>query len=174
MTMIERKTIFSPDRFYRYTLWRDWADDCLELEEREGNNSAKYVQFIGLNPSTADETKDDPTIRRCMAFAKSWGFGAMCMTNLFAYRATDPKKMKSCRLAVGQKNRTYLMQVALEAGLIVAAWGTHGIHEYQDINVRRWIADTGRELHCLGKSKDGHPKHPLYLKADLKPIPFQP
>ena len=92
---LARETVFSPCRRWRYTLWRDWMDDVLELEERAGNNSAKYAMFIGLNPSTADETRDDPTVRRCVGFAKSWGYGALCMTNIFAWRDTDPAGMKA-------------------------------------------------------------------------------
>ena len=81
---IDRKTRFSPCRRYRYTLWRDWNPLLPDNV---------YAMFIGLNPSTADETNDDPTIRRCINFAKSWGCDSFCMTNIFAFRATDPKVM---------------------------------------------------------------------------------
>jgi hypothetical protein len=79
--------------------------------------------FVGLNPSTADETSDDPTIRRCIAFAKSWGYSALCMTNLFAYRATDPKIMKKAQYPVGPDNDDYLKMLSAGAGVVIAAWG---------------------------------------------------
>jgi hypothetical protein len=89
--MIDKTTIFSADRRYRYTLWRDWSKDLLcGMDSRPrlaGDQTPnQFVQFIGLNPSTADEKQDDPTIRRCIGFAKAWGYGAMCMTNIFAWR----------------------------------------------------------------------------------------
>jgi hypothetical protein len=143
-------TILSADRRYRYTLWREW----------ETSNPA-FVQFIGLNPSTADETQDDATVRRCMAFAKAWGFGALCMTNLFAYRSKNPKELKSCRDAVGPENDDYLKLTAASAAIIVAAWGTHGTlrNRNQEIMVRI------PNLNCLGVTKHGHPRHPLRLPS---------
>lgn len=148
--------VFSLDRTYRYQLWREW------------DSTLPTVMFIGLNPSTADETKDDPTIRRCIGFAKSWGHGSLCMTNLFAFRATDPADMMCATEPIGSQNNRHLMELAETIGLIIAAWGTHGVFQNRASEVlRMW--SPGR-LHHLGLTKDGHPKHPLYLKADLKPI----
>lgn len=146
--MSERKTIFSPCRQYRYTLWREW--DMF---------NPNYVQFIGLNPSTADEVQDDPTIRRCIGFAKRWGYGAMCMTNIFAFRATDPKVMKQCPLPVGPENDRWLVEIARGASLTVAAWGVHGEFMARNVEVMKLLDN----LQCFGVTKDGHPKHPLYL-----------
>ncbi|MEP0894347.1 DUF1643 domain-containing protein [Leptolyngbya boryana FACHB-1624] len=84
--------------------------------------------FVGLNPSTADETHDDPTIRRCTKFAKDWGYSGLCMTNLFAYRATDPKEMIASVDSIGLENDQYLLEYAARAGIVVAAWGNHGTH----------------------------------------------
>ena len=159
--MIERKTILSADRKYRYTLWRG-----------EENPTAKFVQFIGLNPSTADEKNDDPTIRRCIDFAKRWGYDALCMTNLFAYRATLPADMKAFSSSVGLDNRHYLLQCASHAGLVIAAWGTNGKHQHQDLTVRQWLDGIGIKLHHLGLNGDGTPKHPLYLKQTTMPKPW--
>lgn len=156
--MIERRTIFSSCRTWRYTLWRE-----LEL----GNPS--YVMFIGLNPSTADEVKDDPTIRRCIDFAKRWGYGALCMTNLFAFRATDPKVMKAAQDPVGPDNDRWLKEIGASAGLRVAAWGAHGTHRARDEAVMGLLAD---DLSCLALTKDGDPRHPLYLKSCVRPVPF--
>lgn len=170
--MIERKTIFSQCRNYRYTLWREWDTDLLTGCSDDLPNSHRYVQFIGLNPSTADETKDDPTIRRCMAFAKVWGYGAMCMTNLFAWRDTSPAKMKIVAYPHGAENNTRLLEIGQNAGLIVAAWGTHGSHLNCADFVKKMFFDCELKLHHLGLNEDGSPRHPLYLKADLKPISF--
>jgi hypothetical protein len=171
---MSRETIFSPCRKYRYTLWREWGGwfDDVEPGEACAGNRFKYAMFIGLNPSTADETKDDPTIRRCVGFAKAWGYGALCMTNLFAFRATDPKIMKKQENPVGEANHHHILRCAFGAGIVIAAWGTHGVFRNQDLNVKQWVNSIGVALHHLGLSKDGHPKHPLYLKSDTTPKTF--
>lgn len=175
MTITERQTVFSPCREYRYTLWRQWYGVSAISPERvpvEGNQSHRYVMFIGLNPSTADETKDDPTIRKCIGFAKRWGFGALCMTNLFAYRSTDPKKMLAHANPVGEDNQHHLLQRASQAGQVIAAWGTKGRHMDQDLTVTSWLAGIGIVMHALRLTKDGHPEHPLYVPYETKPQQF--
>jgi len=170
---MERKTIFSDDRVYRYTLWREFEQPAhLIAEYSPATMRDGYVQFIGLNPSTADETKDDPTIRRCIGFAKAWGYAALCMTNLFAFRATDPYVMKSHQHPVGDDNTHHLLTCGANAGLVVAAWGKHGTFRHQDLNVRQILYRAGVRLHCLGLNSDGTPKHPLYLKKDTTPSLF--
>lgn len=149
--------VFSPCRKYRYELWRHWQQP-----------EPSYVMFIGLNPSTADETTDDPTIRRCIQFAKDWGYASLCMTNLFAYRATQPKDMKAVDDPVGPENDSTLKRLAEGAGIIVAAWGTHGTHRNRDYDVKKSMA----HLSYLRLTKDGHPSHPLYLPASLVPQPW--
>lgn len=165
--MNERQTIFSPCRQYRYTLWRDWSENLFHDPMRTG-----YAMFIGLNPSTADETKDDPTIRKCIGFAKRWGYGALCMTNLFAFRATDPKVMKRHENPVGEDNHHHLLWNANKAGIVVAAWGVHGKHKHQDLTVLDWLGQIGVRLQCLRKTKDGHPEHPLYVPYDAQTNPL--
>lgn len=160
--MIDRQTMlrgadFSPCRRYRYCLHRLW---------REGMG---YVAFVGLNPSTADETENDPTIRRCIAFAQAWGFGGMCMLNLFAYRATQPADMLAQADPVGPENDAYLLRMSLTADVMVAAWGVNGMHFGRDAEVRRLIPT---RLHCLRLTKDGHPGHPLYLPKTLRLVPW--
>jgi len=158
MKTVERKTIISPCRQYRYSLWREW--DMTNLT---------YAVFVGLNPSTADETEDDPTIRRCVDYAKQWGYGALCMVNLFAYRATDPEIMKAHAAPVGDENDHWLGEVVKDAGVVLAVWGVDGMHLERDKAVMRLLA---RKLSCLVKTEDGHPGHPLYLKKSLKPCSF--
>jgi hypothetical protein len=151
------KTVFSPCRAYRYSLWREWS----------GGNG--YAMFVGLNPSTADEDQDDPTIRRCIAFAKSWGYSGLCMTNLFAFRATDPKDMKKADEPIGIDNNKHLITLANNAGIIIAAWGANGSYKARNEEVRSLLP----VLHCLKLTKDGHPGHPLYLPRTLTPIEFK-
>lgn len=147
---------FSSCRKYRYALWRTW---------QEGDG---HVMFIGLNPSTADETEDDPTIRRCIGFAKDWDFGGIYMLNLFAFRATNPKNLKKADDPVGPENNSFLTMYHEPAGLNIACWGTHGGFMKRDQAV---IGLLGREnLSCLGITAGGQPKHPLYLKRDTKII----
>jgi hypothetical protein len=124
--------------------------------------------FVGLNPSTADETLDDPTIRRCIGFAKDWGYSGLCMTNLFAFRATDPAKMLAAQDPVGPDNDKVLQELAQNAGVVVAAWGTHGAHLKRDAHVRSLLT----RLHCLRLTKAGFPGHPLYLPKNLTPQPY--
>ena len=153
MSTYTSEAIFSPDRVYRYDLRRYWA------------NGSGYAMFIGLNPSTADETQDDPTVRRCIRFAQDWGFGGLCMANIFAFRATQPEDMKSAPDPIGPENNFYLVQSALGAGVVVAAWGVHGTY----LNRCDWVRKLLPNLHYLRLTKDGHPGHPLYLPANLKP-----
>src|SRR5437763_12292606 len=108
---MDRRTVFSACRAYRYALWREAAPG------RPG-----YALVIGLNPSAADETADDPTVRRCRDFARRWGYGALCLANLFAYRATEPAALKAAAAPVGRGNDRWLTRLAAAAGVVVAAW----------------------------------------------------
>ena len=138
---------------YRYALWRQWDD------------SQPYVLFVGLNPSTADAVEDDPTLRRCMGFARDWGYGGVCMANLFAYRATEPKVMMAAKDAQGPENDKWLKELSAEAGLVVAAWGNDGSFLGRSEVVREMIP----KMHCLKLNKSGEPAHPLYQKATIQP-----
>lgn len=181
---MKRETLFSKDRIYRFTLWRDWSEQMKDgvfftedphVDYYPGTRDT-FVQFIGLNPSTADENRDDPTVRRCIDYAKRWGFGAMCMTNLFAYRATDPKVMMACPLPVGVTSypgwREVVVEVAKSAGLVVCAWGNDGAFKGRSRFVAKALRDAGAKLHHLGLNDSGEPKHPLYLKKTTTPIPW--
>jgi hypothetical protein len=146
---------FSDCRKYRYSLWRTWAKDS-------------HVLFVALNPSTADEKEDDPTIRRCIGFAKAWGFGGIYMLNLFAYRTTDPANLALVHDPIGPKNDEFLQMYLDPKGLNVACWGNGG----KLMDRARAVVDLlGKEnLSCLGITASGEPKHPLYLKKGLEPI----
>ncbi len=151
---------FSVCGLYRYCLWR-----------RIGPG-ARLVVWIMLNPSTADALADDPTIRRCLAFSKKWGFARVEIVNLFAFRATDPRDMKAAFDPMGPDNNMSIILAASRAELVVAAWGVHGDHLGRAQTMAAGIANEGTNLHALGTTKDGHPKHPLYLRADSKPSPW--
>ena len=148
-------------RLYRYTLWRVW------------DPGEAVCQIIGLNPSTADDVAPDPTVTRCVNFARSWGYGSLCMTNLFAFRATDPRDMKAQDDPDGPMNDYWLRWIARDAAaLVVCAWGTHGVYRRRAVEVCGLLHDV--RLHCLKITKDGHPWHPLYLRGDCQPVPYQP
>ncbi|MBL4783629.1 MAG: DUF1643 domain-containing protein [Porticoccaceae bacterium] len=144
-------------RNYRYALWRTW------------DGTKPYVMFIGLNPSTADEKTDDPTLRRCINYAKSWGYGGVCMANLFALRATDPSLMRASQHPIGTENNRWLKKLAKDTGLIVAAWGNDGMHLGRSTQVKDFIPN----MHCLKINKSGEPAHPLYQSAKRLPIPLE-
>jgi hypothetical protein len=171
---MERITQFSPCRKYRYTLWREWhLEDCIFASDPESiSRLSGSLVVIGLNPSTADETQDDPTIRRCIGFAKTLGFGALCMANLFAGRATKPEDMKKLDNPAGIDNHHWLLKSASEPGMVVAAWGRNGSFRNQDITVRQLLGSIGVNLYCLKKNSDGSPAHPLYIPASTIPIPY--
>lgn len=153
---MKSSALFSSDRIYRYELWRIW-DELLP-----------YCMFIGLNPSTADETKDDNTVRRCILYSQKWGYGALCMTNIFAFRETDPKIMMNYKEPIGPENNNTLKKLSEKAGIIIAAWGKYGNY----LNRQKEIINLIPDLYCLKKNKDGSPSHPLYLKKDLIPFKF--
>jgi hypothetical protein len=146
---------------YRYELRRklkDYGRQCL---------------FIMLNPSTADASLDDPTIRRCKGFAQTWECGELIVCNLFAYRATNPKELYDVPDPVGTDNKGYLQEAAEEVqhahegpGIIVCAWGAHGEFMDQGEAVMGWLDNVVAQPKCLGVTKDGHPKHPLYLPSN--------
>jgi hypothetical protein len=148
--------VFSPCGRYRYVLWRHWGGPGGE------------AMIVGLNPSTADAERNDPTIRRCIAFARNWGYAGLCMTNLFAYRATKPADLVAADDPVGPDNDAWLREVAEHAAIVVAAWGVHGVFRGRGDAVVTMLP----RLHCLRPTKDGHPGHPLYLPQGLSPVPW--
>lgn len=145
--------VFSDCNRYRYVLRRIW------------NESGPCVLIIGLNPSTADAVKDDPTIRRCIRFARDWGYGSLLVGNLFGYRTTWPKDLKRVADPIGRGNDRWLKRLSDQADLVVAAWGIHGKFLDRGAKVLANLAN----VHCLGETADGFPRHPLYLRASSIP-----
>lgn len=146
--------IFSTCRTWRYRLERRWS-------------SGTAAAFILLNPSTADETQDDPTIRRCIRYAKGWGHGGLIVGNLFALRSTDPKALYSSEDPVGPDNDDHLIEIATTAAIVVCGWGAHGELAGRGVKVRQML-ESYRPTY-LKLTKSGMPGHPLYLKANLTP-----
>lgn len=132
----------------------------------------RIVNFIMLNPSTADAIKDDPTIRRCKRFARDWGFDTLIVTNLFAFRATDPQELRFTPDPVGPDNDKHILEVARHAHLIVYAWGKEGGYRGRGDEVRAMLRGTPgvAPASLIKTTKDGLPCHPLYLEANRKPI----
>jgi hypothetical protein len=128
------------------------------------------ANFLMLNPSTADEVKLDPSCTRARLYAERWGYGALIVTNLFGWRATDPDDMKAARDPVGRGNDRAILAAAAEAAIVVCAWGNHGAHRARSARVRELLR--GRALHMLRMNGSGEPAHPLYLPARLAPSPM--
>jgi hypothetical protein len=158
---MRRGATFDATSTYRYSLWRTW------------DGSLPRVAFIMLNPSTADHRTDDPTIRRCMDFGRRWGYGSVLVVNLFAYRTPSPAELARARHPIGPENDRYLMAAGRRSAAVVAAWGVHGALHGRDAQVLELLGLRRRKpLLCLGTTSAGHPRHPLYLHRETRPMPF--
>lgn len=154
-TAIDSGASFSDCRKYRYALWRIW------------DKSKPLVMFIGLNPSTANETKSDPTITRVVQFAKNWGYGGVYMMNLFGLVSPYPEDLKNVKDAIGE-NTPWLEHVSKKCSQVIFAWGNFKEAEERSRAVKKMFPDAM----ALQINKNGSPKHPLYCKGDLTPIPY--
>lgn len=125
-----------------------------------------------LNPSTADERQLDPSCTRARVYAEKWGFGALIVTNLFGWRATDPEEMKAAPDPVGRGNDEAILRAATEAQLVVCAWGNHGSHLERSGSVLALLAQKKIALTFLRRNASGEPAHPLYLPGALRPLPW--
>lgn len=155
----------SPSSNHRYTLRREWN------QHKRG-----VINWIMLNPSTADDVFDDPTIRRCIGFSKRWGYSGLVVTNLFAYRATDPKEMinlakRDLVLAVGDLNDNYIHLEAEKAQTVICAWGNNVKGFRRDIDVISFLHER-RDLYCIRRTKEGNPAHPVREGYTDAPVLF--
>lgn len=155
--------IFSTCGCYRYDLWRSFVG---------GDEPRRFVNFVMLNPSTADHRVNDPTITRCIGYARAWGYDGLVVTNCYAWRSTDPKGLKTAADPIGFENDYWISRRADEAEIVVCAWGT--LAGERGERVADLILAADRQPHYLRLTKDGHPSHPLYLPASLTPQPWQP
>lgn len=163
-----KSAILSPCETYRYHLTRDWS----------GKGQSPRVCFIMLNPSTADGNLDDPTIRRCMGFARDWGFQRLEVVNLFAFRTAFPTELavlfnRDPVAPVGPDNDDWIRDRVRGAELTVAAWGGHWVGEKRGAEVREALRAAGTDLKCLARTKYGSPKHPLYMPTTSRPEAFE-
>jgi hypothetical protein len=149
---MESNAIFSSDRMYRYALWRIW------------DNSKPTVMFIGLNPSFANESVDDPTMKRCIGFAKNWNYGGIYMTNLFAFCTTYPNDLRKAIDPIGVENDKWLKEIELKSSKVVFAWGVSGAF----LKRNEKVINLFQNSYYIALSKMGHPRHPLYLSSDLE------
>ena len=145
--------IISDCEQYRYALWRCW------------DQSKGIVMFLMLNPSTANANEDDPTLRRCETYCRSWGYGGFFKANLFAYRSTDPKNLLKAKDPIGPETDKFLKKMMDKSTIVIAAWGNHGILLGRNDEIKKKFKD----LYYLKMNGTGEPAHPLYLKKDLKP-----
>ena len=152
---------FSDCMKYRYWLSREWL---------VGHD---IVTFVMLNPSTADASKSDPTVTRCIHYAEQWGFRKLFVLNIFAYRSPDPRDLYEGYNPdpVGPENKKYFSEILSETQKVICAWGTHGGYRDQQAKAYEWIKSSGLQPYAIKMTKDRFPAHPLYLKRDL--IPFQ-
>lgn len=155
---MRRSAVISDDGRYRYQLGRRW------------NTRAVRAVFIMLNPSTADADVDDPTIRRCVSFAHRWGMGGMWVVNLYAFRATNPRELWLQDDPIGPENDAWIERAIRYEALVVAAWGANARPD----RVEQVLRVVGAyRLQCLGTTKDGHPRHPLYVRNTTPLQPWQ-
>jgi len=156
--LVHREARISPCSKYRYRLTREWGD-------------GESITFVMLNPSTADSNIDDPTIRRCMAFARREGAMGIAVVNLFALRSTDPRKLEGHDNPYGPDNFGALGEV-LAGGRIICAWGAHQIAVNPGLAFRSRAKMLRTPLWCLGRTREGHPRHPLYVRSSQPLEPF--
>ena len=156
VTAVRGQAGFSRCGRYRYWLRRSW------------DSSLPQCAFVGLNPSTANATTDDPTLRRCIDFAKQWGCGSLLMVNLFSLRATDPRELFGADDPIGPRTNLWLRRAKRESQLIIAAWGNGGALQGRGDTVATLLGD----VRCLGVTATGMPRHPLYCPKTTSPVPF--
>jgi hypothetical protein len=164
-----KTAVLSQDGVYRYSLVRMWPAGCRE----DDGGATTSVLFVLLNPSTADAEKDDPTIRRLLGFARIWGMNMVEVVNLFALRATDPVALNRHPDPVGPLNDEYIAAGLDRAGAVVCGWGAQPDLGGRDRHVHDLLwARAKVPITCLGTTKEGHPRHPLYLRNDAVRVPY--
>ena len=153
--------VYSDCERYRYALTRVWDE------------AGPRLLFIMLNPSKATERANDPTVERCERRARALGYGAMRVMNIFAWRETDPKRLRMAADPVGAGNDALLLEGLGWADSVLAGWGVHGAHLGRGARVEALLRGAGADLTCLGLSKAGHPRHPLYIAYAKAPVPWR-
>lgn len=168
MTM-RRWARFSRDRTHRYVLGRSWEQTQGDLLSGWDAPSQGTVVFVMLNPSRASHLIDDPTLRRCIAFAKQWGFGRVELVNMFSIVTPYPEQLLTTEAPNGPRNNGWLRRTVGKADRVVCAWGAHGEFQARAEEVLTLLRASGKPLMHLGLTREGHPRHPLYLPSTTKP-----
>lgn len=161
---MESGACFDATGAYRYSLWRKW------------NYKAPRLAFVMLNPSTADAQMNDPTIRRCLRFAQTWGYGSMEIVNLFALRTSQPTILRKARDPIGPDCDHHILTAVEQADRVILAWGNWGNLYGRDRTVLDLLTariTARKSLYCFGLTQAGQPRHPLYLRQDVQLIPYQ-
>lgn len=153
------EAVYSECGVYRYRLSRDWG-------------AGPRIAFIMLNPSTASELRNDPTVARCEGRARRRGYGGFDVLNIFAFRATRPEDLRAAADPVGTANAETVLAVSSAAATVICGWGQHGAHLGQGPTVRGLLAAAGIPLWHLGLTRDLHPRHPLYVANTVEPMPW--
>lgn len=149
---MKRRAKISKCTRYRYALWREW------------DAGKPQVLFVMLNPSTADHRLDDATIKQCIRFAKKWRCGRLAVVNLFAYRTSQPERLKRAEAPIGRDNARWIRKLSVQSDLIVAAWGNNGVFRKRDKRVTAMLVSPK----CLGLTNQDAPIHPLYLPLNVR------
>lgn len=157
---IHGDALFSKCELYRHWLSRIW------------DSNRPYVNFLLLNPSKATADVTDNTMERCNCYAFDWGYGGQFTTNAFDFRATYPEDMKVHPQPASPDCDRWIVEIARKAAVVVVGWGTDGEFRGRGAHVLELLAENGVKPHCLKKTKDGFPNHPLYLRKTLRPVPF--
>jgi len=155
----ESGAVFSPCKQYRYRLWRKWGGEPPAV-------------FVMLNPSTADEVVNDPTVERCERRARMMGYGGLRVANIFAFRSTDPAQLYDHPDPVGPENNAAILESVRDAGIVICAWGGHGNLDGRGAQVLEMLRQAGVVPHYLELNKDNTPKHPLYVGYEKQPTPW--
>lgn len=159
---MRKDAILDETQQYRYWLLREW------------DASLPKMVFVMLNPSTADADVDDATIRRCINFAKASDYGSIQVVNLFAFKATKPELLRDKNIEpIGDRNDKYILDTCRNSDIVIAAWGVNGKLNSRNAYVERLIGTNTYDLHCLGVSTEGHPRHPLFVRSDVKPLLYK-
>ncbi len=185
--------VFDSSNCHRYMLWRNLIDTECGAKQRGGSlqslshdgNTARTACFIMLNPNRADELSNDPTIKRCIGFARGWGFFKIIVVNLFSIKAQTPALLRQMKVPlVGPSNDAFVLSAIEQSSMVVAAWGNHGSIGGRDEELLEFVETAlgsnsalqssphHNGLYCLGLTKLRQPKHPLYLRASIEPVRF--
>ncbi|WP_375688883.1 DUF1643 domain-containing protein [Pseudooceanicola sp. LIPI14-2-Ac024] len=158
---VASRATYSTCETYRYALERSWDPD------------GPRIAYVMLNPSTASELANDPTVERCERRARAMGYGAFRVVNLFAFRATAPADLRRAEAPEGPGNPGAIAAACDWADMVLAAWGVHGAHRGAGPALAADLAARGQAMHHLGLTRDGHPRHPLFVAYSTLPAPWE-